>query len=79
MKVKDLNTKVGRLRRKNQLNESNDSLRDMLSMIFDVIEKFESNRKVGKKDDREKIDVLKNIITDMMKDSEQKHIIRGKG
>jgi len=79
MKVKDVTNKVGELRRNNQLTESKDSLRDMLSLMFNVIQKFETNGKVNRKNDSDKIDVLKTMISDMMKDSEQKQIIRGEG
>jgi len=47
--------------------------------MFNVIQRFETDRKVSRKNDAEKIDVLKNMISDMMKDSEQKQIIRGDG
>ena len=79
MKVKDVNNKVGELRRNNQLTERKDSLRDMLSLMFNVIQKFETDGKVNRKNDSDKIDVLKTMISDMMKDSEQKQIIRGDG
>ena len=79
MKVKDVNNKVGELRRNNQLTEGRDSLRDMLSLMFNVIQKFETDGKVNRKNDSDKIDVLKTMISDMMKDSEQKQIIRGNG
>ncbi len=79
MKAKDLSKEVNNLRRKNQLKESKDSLRDMLSLMFNVIQKFETDGKVGGKIDADKIDVLKTMISDMMRDSEQKQIIRGDG
>ncbi len=79
MKVKDVTNKVDGLRRNNQLKESKDSLRDMLSLMFNIIQKFETNGKVSRKNDSDKIDILKTMIADMMKDSEQKQIIRGDG
>ncbi len=79
MKVKDVTNKVNGLRRNNQLKEGKDSLRDVLSLMFNIIQKFETNGKVSRKNDRDKIDILKTMIADMMKDSEQKQIIRGDG
>ncbi len=79
MKVKDVTNKVDGLRRNNQLKENNGSLRDMLSLMFNIIQKFETNGKVSRKNDTDKIDILKTMIADMMKDSEQKQIIRGDG
>ncbi|WP_319577446.1 hypothetical protein [uncultured Desulfobacter sp.] len=78
MKVKDLSKDVGKVGRKKQLmREGKESIRDMLSSLFNVIEKFEADDMISGKSDREKIEVLKNIISDMMKDFEQKNIIGG--
>ena len=79
MKIKNLSKEVDNLRRNNQLKEGKDSLRDMLSLMFNVIQRFETDGKVSRKNDADKVDVLKNMISDMMKDSEQKQIIRGDG
>jgi len=79
MKIKNLSKEVDNLRRNNQLKEGKDSLRDMLSLMFNVIQRFETDGKVSRKNDADKVDVLKNMISDMIKDSEQKQIIRGEG
>ena len=43
-----------------------------------IIKKFE-NSSINMKSDREKIDILKSVISDMVKDEDQKKIIRGEG
>lgn len=75
MKLRDIDG----LRRNNQLKEGKDSMITMLSLLFNVIKKFETNGKVNRKNDSDKVDVLKTMISDMMKDSKQKQIIRGEG
>ena len=40
---------------------------------------FEKNGNADSKNDREKIDILKNVISDMVKDEDQKSVIRGDG
>jgi hypothetical protein len=79
MRFRDIFNEVSEVRRKNQLKESKHSLIDMLSLMFNVIQKFATDGKVSRKNDAEKIDVLKNMISDMMNDSDQKKIIRGDG
>jgi vesicle coat complex subunit len=72
MKVKDL------IKNKQPfLKENKNTIRDVFSMMFDVIERFENNNKIKSKNEREKIDILKNIISDMLKDENQKEVIKG--
>jgi hypothetical protein len=71
MNVKDINKEV------QQLREREDSLNNMLSTLFNVIERFENNGRTHYKDDKDKVDVLKNIIKNMVKDAQQKEIIKG--
>jgi len=71
MKVKDLNRKVVKIKQKDILiKENKDTLRDVLSLMFNVIQRFETDGNDNKKNDIDKIDVLKNMISDMMKDEE---------
>ena len=49
----------------------------MLSQLYGVIQKFETDQNIAKKGEGEKITVLKSMIADMLKDSDQKRLIRG--
>lgn len=78
MRIKDLLNEVEEIQNSKPLSKENkDKLRNVLSSMFDVIEKFEKGENIDGKSDKEKIDLLKNIISDMVKDSEQKAIIKG--
>ena len=78
MTVKDLINEVDEIKKTKPLSDKNkDKLRNVLSSMFDVIEKFEKGENIDGKSDKEKIDLLKNIISDMVKDEDQKKIIRG--
>lgn len=78
MKLKNLINEVDEVN--NPLSKGNKKkLRDTLSQMFDVIEKFEKNGKIDGKSDKDKIDVLKNVISDMVKQSDREKIIKGDG
>jgi hypothetical protein len=49
----------------------------VLAIILGFIERFEINSDGGSRSDRDKIDVLKGVVSDMVKDEDQKKIIRG--
>ena len=51
----------------------------MLLIISNEIQRFEKNGQVDSKLDKDKIDILKNIVSDMIKNEDQKQIIMGKG
>lgn len=77
MKVRELCSEVGKVKRKNQLKESKGSFNGVLSAMFNAIENFEKNGEADSKHNRDRIDVLKNLISNMMKDEAQKQIIKG--
>lgn len=78
MRLKNLINEVDEV--KKPLSKGNKKkLRDTLSQMFDVIEKFEKNGKIDGKSDKDKIDVLKNVISDMVKQSDREKIIKGDG
>lgn len=70
MKLRELN-KEAAIERKSK------SVRDVLSMMYNVIQKAEKSVGFGQKDEAEKINILKAMIADMLKDSDQKRLIRG--
>ena len=75
MKVRDLINEVEEV--KNPLpKDSKDKLRNVLSNVFDVIEKFERNGVIDK-NSTQKIDFLKDTIKSIIKDADEKKIIRG--
>ena len=73
MKIRDITESSEKLRKSN----SNDTLRDLLSVLLNTIEKFENNGTSKNKNSKDKIDVLKNLITDMIKDEDQRRTIKG--
>jgi hypothetical protein len=73
MKIRDITESISNLRKPN----SNDTLRDILTIILNTIEKFEKDGNAESKNDRDKIDILKNLINDMIKDEDQRSIIKG--
>lgn len=76
MRVRDINNKV---ENRHQQPKEKNTLRMVLSTMFNFIERFERSSRIESKNDREKIDILKNVISDMVKDEDQKKIIRGEG
>ncbi len=75
MKVRDLINEVEEV--KNPLPKgSKDKLRNVLTNVFDVIEKFERNGVIDK-NSTQKIDFLKDTIKSIIKDADEKKIIRG--
>lgn len=76
MKVKDITLDVKHFDKSKYLsNKNKKKLTDALSSMFDVIERFEKTGKVDGKSDQDKIDVLKNVISDMIKSEDQKKVI----
>jgi hypothetical protein len=73
MKIRDITESSENLRKPN----NNDTLRDLLSVLLNTIEKFENNGTSKNKNSKDKIDVLKNLITDMIKDEDQRQTIKG--
>lgn len=77
MKLSDINEDVqGLINSKQPSNKY--KLKNVLSNIFNTIERFENNGEFYK-NDRDKIDVLKNVISDMVKTEDQNSIIKGDG
>lgn len=75
MRVRDLINEVEEV--KNPLpKDSKDKLRNVLTNVFDVIEKFERNGVIDK-NSTQKIDFLKDTIKSIIKDEDEKKIIRG--
>lgn len=70
MKLRELNKEAA-------VETKSKSVRDVLSMIYDVIKKAEKSVGFSQKDEAEKINILKAMIADMLKDSDQKRLIRG--
>ena len=77
MRIKNLGEYPKTKKSIDRIDENQKSLKDMLSILFRVIERFEKNRKIVGKSDREKMAVLKNMISGFIKDEDQKQIIRG--
>jgi hypothetical protein len=70
MKLRELNKEAA-------IETKSKSVRDVLSMMYNVIQKAEKSVGFGQKDEAEKIHILKAMIADMLRDSEQKALIRG--
>jgi hypothetical protein len=73
MKIRDI-TESSEKHRKPKYN---DTLRDNLTIMLNTIERFENSGNAESKNDRDKIDILKNLINDMIKDEDQRRIIKG--
>ena len=73
MKIRDITESISNLRKPN----SNDTLRDILTIMLNTIQRFENSGNSKNKHSKVKIDVLKNLINDMIKDEDQKRIIKG--
>ena len=70
MRVKDLIFEVEDVK-------SEGKLRLVLADMFDIIEKFENGKAIDSKSDKDRIEYLKDVISTMIKDDEQKAIIKG--
>ena len=70
MKLRELNKEAA-------VETKSKSVKDVLSMMYNVIQKAEKSVGFGQKDEAEKINILKAMIADMLKDSDQKALIRG--
>lgn len=79
MKIANLNNSVKEVSKKYTSKKQPVTLKDMLLIISNEIQRFEKNRQVDSKIDKDKIDILKNIVSDMIKNEDQKQIIMGKG
>ncbi len=78
MKLSDLNRSVKDLKNTKPLSKENrKKLSDDLANMSDVIEKFKKTGKIETKAEREKVDLLKDFIFSMIKDEDEKRIIRG--
>ena len=78
MKLRDLNKDVANLKKPKPLSSENrKNLRDTLANMSDVIEKFEKTGKIENKTEREKVVLLKDFIFNLIKDEDEKRIIRG--
>ena len=73
MKVRNITGNSDKHRKPN----NNDTLRDVLSVMINTIEKFENSGNADSKNDRDKIGVIKGLLNDMIKDEDQKRIIKG--
>lgn len=69
--------KLRELKKEAAVETKSKSVRDVLSMMYDVIKKAEKSVGFSQKDEAEKINILKAMIADMLKDSDQKALIRG--
>ena len=64
----------------NQLpKDTKDKLRKVLSNMFDTIERFEKGENIDSKSDKEKIEMLRNTISSMIKQTDREKTIRGDG
>ena len=78
MKLRDLNEDIMNLKKPQALSSENrKNLRDTLANMSDVIEKFEKTGKIENKTEREKVVLLKDFIFNLIKDEDEKRIIRG--
>ena len=78
MKLRDLNEDIMNLKKPQPLSSENrKNLRDTLANMSDVIEKFEKTGKIENKTEREKGVLLKDFIFNLIKDEDEKRIIRG--
>lgn len=79
MKIANLNNSVKEVSKKYTSKKQPVTLKEMLLIISNEIQRFEKNGQVDSKIDKDKIDILKNIVSDMIKNEDQKQIIMGKG
>ena len=59
--------------------DKKDKLRNVLSSMFSTIERFERGEDITSKDDKEKIEMLRDTIQSMIKEEDRKKVIRGDG
>lgn len=78
MKLRDLNEDIMNLKNLHLLsNENKKNLRDTLASMYDRLERFEKIGKIETKTEREKVVLLKDFIFNLIKDEDEKRIIRG--
>ena len=78
MRIRDLNETVEKVQNPSELSKQNKKkLTDVLSSMFDTIQRVEKDGDIHLKSDKEKIDLLKNLISDMVKQTEREKIIKG--
>ena len=78
MKLRDLNEDIMNLKNLHLLsNENKKNLRDTLASMYDRLERFEKIGKIENKTEREKVILLKDFIFNLIKDEDEKRIIRG--
>lgn len=78
MKLRDLNEDIMNLKNLHLLsNENKKNLRDTLANMYDRLERFEKIGKIENKTEREKVVLLKDFIFNLIKDEDEKRIIRG--
>ena len=78
MKLRDLNEDIMNLKNLHLLsNENKKNLRDTLANMYDRLERFEKIGKIENKTEREKVILLKDFIFNLIKDEDEKRIIRG--
>ena len=77
MKLDSLNNSVKEIQNKSASKKQPNPLEDMLSTMLGVIQRFEKNGNGTYKNTRDIIDILKNFVTDFIKNEEQKKIIMG--
>jgi len=78
MKVRDLISEVEEVKNSSP-KEQRDKLRNVLSLMFDTIERFENSQSINSKDDKEKIQMLRDTIQSMIQAEDRKKVIRGDG
>ena len=59
--------------------DKKDKLRNVLSSMFDTIERFEKGEEITSKEDKEKIEMLRDTIKSMTKQIDREKTIRGDG
>ena len=62
MQVSNLNNDVKKIQNKSTPQKQPVQLKDMLSKLLNVIENFEKNGKIDFKIDKDKIDILKDLV-----------------
>ena len=78
MRIRDLLNESD-VRNQSLSKEKRDRLRNVLSSMFGTIQRFERNGKLELRDDKEKIEMLKDTIHSMIKEEDRKKVIRGDG
>lgn len=60
-------------------NDEKDKLRNVLSSMFDTIQRFEKNGKIDSKNDMKKIQMLRDTIQSMIQSKDREKVIKGEG